>query len=738
VLTNKVTQSVNAARYDFGGDLGGYFIKDKLFYYGGFNPNYSHQYRQSVPPFKNVSLGVVDLSTRTLNYSGKINYNITANHQLEGSVFGDPAVLPSDPGFARVSSLLANDDLRSSGLDYGSRTWTARYNGILSTKWLISANYSNYLNDFTENPKFNGYSITDQTPSLEGTGSNFVYNGLGLLQNTHSHVNEFTTTSSHIFSFFGGHTFEYGYQFEDVIYDISNLFTGGDFTLPTDPRLGPASGKVMHGAALIREHQGGKDPKAPIVLRVTRGNYSNPSVDTLTRYHAGFVQDSWTIGRKLTIKPGLRFEQQAMAGTYSRYVFAHNWAPRIGVIFDPTGNRKTKFFANWGRFYEKVPSDISVRSFSFEDSVRGMLYKDPGPGKAPDLSASNYIAGAGTIAFSGGPGNATLVAGGTGAQYQDEVVAGYEHEFTGGFTFSGRFVYRHLRRMIEDISGINVTQNLAGVAQQYVVSNPSASLDIFKNADPCTPGTKGCTTYDDPFNPGKTIGFTDIGDNPLGADGRPDGFSNPVRIYKSMELIISKRLTTNWQFYGSYLLSKLYGNFEGSFRNDNGQSDPNISSLFDFTNTDGQLGFQSVPGVLPNDRRHQVKLFTSYQWRNFNFGLSWSIRSGIPLTALDAHPAYDNAGEIPRSPRGNLGRTDTTFPVDLHGDYTWKLNERMRLKFVADLFNVGDQTRLLFIDTWTQLNGTTANPDYLKAGTNVFSYPYQTPFNARLAVKLEF
>jgi hypothetical protein len=546
------------------------------------------------------------------------------------------------------------------------------------------------------------------------------------LQTTKSHVNEFTTTSSHVLNFFGGHTFEYGYQFEDVIYDIANLYSGGDFTLPDDPALGAGAGKVVHGAILIRAHQNG-DLTAPIVLRVTRGNYSNPSVDTLTRYHAGFVQDSWNIGRRITIKPGLRFEQQAMAGTFSRYVFAHNWAPRMGVIVDPTGNRKSKFFANWGRFYEKVPSDISVRSFSFESSDRGMLYNDPGPGQPPDLSTSNYLPG-GHITQSGGPDAATLVAGGTGAQYQDEVVGGYEHEFKRGLTFSGRFVYRHMRRIIEDVSGENVTQNLAGIPQQYVVSNPSSKLDIFKNAEPCTPGTAGCTD----------AGFTDIGSNPLGKDGKPDGFANPVRIYKSMELIVSKRMSSNVQLYASYLLSKLYGNFEGSFRNDNTQSDPNISSLFDFTNTDGLLGYQSVPGVLPNDRRHQLKLFTNYQWKNFNFGLSWSVRSGIPLTPLAAHPDYDNAGEIPTTPRGSLGRTPWTFPVDLHGDYTLKLGEQKRLKFVADLFNVGNQTRLLQIDTWTQLDLSTPNPDYLKPGTNLVAYPYQTPFAARLAVRFEF
>ena len=123
-----------------------------------------------------------------------------------------------------------------------------------------------------------------------------------------------------------------------------------------------------------------------------------------------------------------------MAGTFSRYVFAHNWAPRIGVIVDPTGNRKTKIFANWGRFYEKVPSDISVRSFSFEISDRGMLYKDPGPGSSPDLSASNYIPG-GHIAHPEVRRRSPWLPAAPARNIQDEVVGGYEHEFKRGLDF---------------------------------------------------------------------------------------------------------------------------------------------------------------------------------------------------------------------------------------------------------------------------------------------------------------
>ncbi len=723
LTTSKTTYIVKTARYDFGGDFGGYIKKDKLFFYGGFNPTYNQSYRQADAIYTNSSLGQINVQTRSLNYAGKLNWAISASHQLEASIFGDPANTPTN--YVRVSSLSSNNNLSTSALDYGSRTWTTRYNGAFGPTWLLTATYSDYNNTFTETPQFNGYQISNIVPTQEKTGSNTIYNGLGLLQNTEAKNHQVNVTATHIFNAMGGHTFDLGFQYEDVPYSLISRYSGADFTLPVDPVLGVASGQAVYGAIFRRTHQVASNLSSPIVLSLLRGNYSSPNIATTTKYNAGFIQDSWTLGKKLTLKPSLRFEQQEMSGGAIRYVFAHNWAPRIGVIYDPTGTHTQKFFANWGRFYEKVPSDISVRSFSFESSVRGVLYKDPGTGNAAVPTTANYIPG-GVIAASGGAGNLTSVAGGTAAQYQDEIVAGYERDYK-GFTITGRFVYRELKRILEDVSGINITQNNAGVSQAYVVANPSASLDIFKNADPCTSGA----TCD--LSTGYTRGGGD-----LGADGKGDGFSNPSRVYKAMELIVSKRLSTNFQVYSSYRLSKLYGNFEGSFRNDNNQSDPNISSLFDFTNSDGQLGFQQAAGVLPNNRTHQIKFYSNYQWKAFNFGASWLIQSGTPLTPLAAHPAYGNAGEIPTSPRGSLGNTPVTFPLDLHADYTYKMGETKRFKLIADVFNVFNQTRLTAINTWTESAPGTANPDYLKPGTNISSNPYQTPFYARLSARFEF
>jgi hypothetical protein len=727
-LVNPGTYNSGQSQYDFGFDIGGYIKRDKLFWYAGFNPEFTKSFRSVPPVYADSKLGTVSVNTRTLNYQAKVNYNLSANHSFEGSFFGDPSTVPSS--FARevantADALASNDTTQKSALEYGSRTETARYNGVQSPKWIVSANYSNYYNHFHETPTSNGIQVIDETASPTQT-----YNGIGFLEQTASHVNEASASSSHMFNFLGGHTVVYGYQFENIAYDDTYGYGGPDFTLPNLPEFGAAAGATQHGGEVLRIHENPQDPTSPIVIQVTRGNYSNPVIVTSTRYHAGFIEDNWTIGRRITIKPGLRFEQQAETGNAFRYVFSHNWAPRIGVIVDPTGNRKSKFFANWGRFYEKIPLDIAVRSFSFETSVNNEVYKDTGAGKPPDLSAANYIPvaqGGLSPVILGGANSAENVYPGTGAEYQDEVVGGYEHEFKGGMTFSGRFVYRHLRRVLEDTSGINVTQGLAGVQLNYVVANPSATSDDFKNPVSCTGGPPNC------------VGGYTPDSGALGPDGHPDGFPNPTRIYKAAEFIMSKRFSHGFQFYGSYRLSKLYGNYEGNFRNDNQQNDPNISSMFDFTNTDGRLADQYKIGLLPADCTNQFKAFGNWEWKAFNFGASWIAQSGLPLSALNAHPAYQSAGEIPIGGRGTKGRTPFTFPLDARADYTIKLGEQKRLKFGINMFNLFNQQRVVYRDEYLQLAGAVPDQDYGKpSGLLIKGNAYQSPFIAQLSARFEF
>ena len=117
-----------------------------------------------------------------------------------------------------------------------------------------------------------------------------------------------------------------------------------------------------------------------------------------------------------------------------------------------------------------------------------------------------------------------------------------------------------------------------------------------------------------------------------------------------MLLTVDKRLSNNWQLLSSYRYSRVSGNYEGFFRSDNGQTDPNLTSLFDFPDEDiWKFTYQN--GVLPTNRTHILRFNGSYM---FNFGstlgIGWNILSGAPLNTYDAHPVYENSGSCSSSP----------------------------------------------------------------------------------------
>jgi hypothetical protein len=105
----------------------------------------------------------------------------------------------------------------------------------------------------------------------------------------------------------------------------------------------------------------------------------------------------------------------------------------------------------------------------------------------------------------------------------------------------------------------------------------------------------------------------------------------PVHKYEAVELTLNRRMANNWTMITSYRWSRLRGNFEGFHREDNGQSDPGISSLYDFPTNDptytsigtalgypGDIRFLNDPnGILPLDRPHQGKIFANYAAARF-------------------------------------------------------------------------------------------------------------------------
>jgi outer membrane receptor protein involved in Fe transport len=703
---------------DSGVEIGGPVLRDKLFFFGAVDPQWESRTLIAPEgfPLESVFPDGVDRKRRIVNYAAKGTFQLNAGHRFDVTAFGDPA--RGENGPQRTTSLLRTTTSAFSELNkYGGHTQGLRYDGIISPRWLVEASVGRALNEIQEVPSVNEWSVTNTIPEPDE-----ITGGIGFFEaGNRSLNNQFKINSTNIL---GPHELRYGVSFEDLTYDQTNQRTGPTFTLVT--------GETTATGATIQILP---DPNFGQIYRVTRANL-NATRTTEQRYAAFYVQDTYRITNRLTVKPGLRYEQQTLVGTLvDDFTLKNNWAPRIGAIFDFTGSGRGKLYGNWGRYYARIPNDLAARALSADAGI-GADYFDanltqPIPngvlaGPEGRQTPTHFsIAGAG----------ASLVDADAKLTYLDEALGGVEYEALPGLNVGVRYVYRNLGRVLEDIAPFPLVAADLGIegadSVDYIVTNPGS--------DTATAGGLGAA------------------------------FEKPIHKYHAVEFTAEKRFADNWSLQSSYRWSRLRGTFEGFFRDDNGQSDPGITSLYDFPTNDPSYTQIGVPqfgyrgdirylgrlgeGPLPLDRTHQIKVFGNRAFvgalNGLNIGIGLTLGSGKPLTPLAAnpHPNYQNGGEIPEGPRGSGFetvdgfRTRTPFQrnVDLQAAYVLRFGGIRRLTLLADIFNVFDTKTVLDYDNFTETTFGVANPDFGKPiSQNVAGPQITTPRQVRLGVRFEF
>jgi len=109
--------------------------------------------------------------------------------------------------------------------------------------------------------------------------------------------------STHIFEAGGNHQLRYGVQYEDITYSNINQRTGPTFLAPDGtPTATGAQVNII------------TDPTYGRIYRVTRANLNSGRL-TEQQYLNFFMQDTWQIGGRLTLRPGVRYEQQKLVGS---------------------------------------------------------------------------------------------------------------------------------------------------------------------------------------------------------------------------------------------------------------------------------------------------------------------------------------------------------------------------------------------------------------------------------------
>ncbi|HWS55603.1 MAG TPA: TonB-dependent receptor [Pyrinomonadaceae bacterium] len=743
---------------DAGADIGGPIVKDKLWFFAAFNPQRRENYFLT-----QTFLNEVNNEITTPFYAGKITWGPSINHTLNFSTFGD--FTTQEGHLFGLSGFGADPRSFRGTIETGGSNYAARLNSTFSPSFIGEFSFGAHFQRANTLPELDETLVTDRFAVLrggsivapvesdvvnatglrlafvEGSGGtvqrNFVRQGFGLES---SQDRDRYEAAARLQNIWGKHTFKYGFEFNQNRYRIDTRSTGPALNfnaegVPAAPyrienrwavcaRDGatvtcPSASRTANVQLLIDEGALAGTGITTATTGTVSINPTNPflvidvvrardfSLNTggefvTTNTESFYIQDDYKVTRNLQLNLGLRWDfQQAHSLGGQQYIalndFIANLQPRLGFIWDFTGQGRGKVFANFARFIETpIPLDINVRASGNAIQNDWNL----------NVSRINGVPGSEDITNFGNLGNhVTPIDPGLSPQSVDEYTAGVEYEIIRDLALNFRGIYRAQDNVIEDGSFDDGTT--------YFLFNPGRRVD--------------------PLNPVTTEDLA-CADPAIGCFGRAR------RYYRALEFSATKRFTNNYQFIASYVFSSLIGNYEGLFRNDNGQSDPNITSLFDLVSL-----LNGLYGRLPNDRPHQFKFDGSYRWP---FGLltsaSFRAQSGIPFNQLIPHPLYgDNEGfGLPRgtaiNPLTGSNRTPTTYNLDLGAYYPINLGEDRQLRFQLDWFNVTNAQRAIREDDTFQINSgapgipPTGNPFY---GTGTI---FQFPSALRLGVKFQF
>ena len=378
---------------------------------------------------------------------------------------------------------------------------------------------------------------------------------------------------------------------------------------------------------------------------------SNKLIDRARRIGA-YLQDDFNFGTRLIVNLGLRFDRSwgwkpainktaagnplavmlgetlvspyvaatypdrfpnglnpwgdASAPEWKNIITWNSLAPRIGLSYDLFGNGKTALKASFSRYNEYLMIQYFTSLHPYYPRTFNFFWVDSNADGQPDVEDNYTFVPADFRGMD--PEFAKLqIDPGTKAPTTDEFVVGIWQELFKNASMGVNFIYKTKRNILED-----ALYNPDSGEYWYSLDQ-AAAKEYWIPFTTTVPGTG-------PY-PDETVTFYARSNASPLPFTRLTNVPELKRKYWAMEFVLNKRMADRWQFTGSFVYSKTYGNLGGYYNASWGWSEAGNSPNYTINSY----------GRIDTDRPLQIKLMSTLQLPlGINFSTYFQYMSGQP------------------------------------------------------------------------------------------------------------
>jgi hypothetical protein len=677
--------------------VGGPIVKDKLFMFAAVEETDTTQGTVNLGRTSTTlaSNGYFNRQIKSTRYYTKFDANLTDNHRLEFTALGDlPTVDTQFRSYNYATRAIGgtvnsatHEELNGSAAPNGGESQILRYTGNITDDFTVQALYGRSKSTHIYEPAGYNPNLFSVSAAAENRAPGLNYTSgqpFAASQSKSGATDKLQSFRLDLEYKLADHLIRAGVDNNRIagVGAGSALGGGGQWIYQKTPTPNLPT-NVSGGTVPALTQFGGLAAQGYYVQR----NLSSTVSDAYADQSAQYIEDKWQITKNFFVTAGIRDEQFSNSNQdHVKFVEQKNQiAPRLAASWDVNGDASMKVFGSAGRYMIQMPSVIALRVANGSlNTLENFTYTGTDANGLPTgltsitkpLSANNE--------FGQAKDPRTLASTNLKPAYQDEITLGFEKAFSPDLNFGVKATYRKLGSTIDDW----------GDDRPFTAYAKAHNINISNWA-----GFGGAL-----INPGEDQDFlVDFAGNgtytKVHVTAADMGFEKAKRTYAALDFFAEHPFRNGWYGRVNYTLGRSTGNTEGQTLSDTStaQADVSITQTWDYKEI-----MYYANGLLPNDRKHQIKAYGFYELSpQFTLGANVIVASGRPRSCLGTSPistdvyTYNSAAHYcfgttaplnTPSPRGTLGRLPWDRQLDLNLVYKPAFLADLSLKM--DVFNV--------------------------------------------------